>query len=77
LQPRYGGLIQPIIAFHGTGDTVTWASVHSEPLAKAAPKARYVALPGVGHMPHHAVPERIAAAVDEITGGVTRSAASR
>jgi pimeloyl-ACP methyl ester carboxylesterase len=77
LQPRYRDLTQPIVAFHGLGDTVTWASIHSEPLARTAPRARYVPLPGVGHMPHHAVPERIAAAVDEITGGVTRNAASR
>jgi pimeloyl-ACP methyl ester carboxylesterase len=77
LQPRYGELVQPVIAFHGTGDTVTWASIHSEPLARAAPKGRYVPLPGVGHMPHHSAPERIAAAVDEVTGGIIRSAASR
>ncbi len=76
LAPRYGELSQPVVAFHGTGDTVTWASIHSQPLEKAAPRGRYVPLEGVGHMPHHAAPERIAAAVDEIAGVVSRIAAS-
>lgn len=76
LSPRYGEIIRPIIAFHGLGDTVTWASIHSQPLPDIMRNARFVPLPGVGHMPHHAVPERIAAAVDGIAGGVSRIAAS-
>jgi pimeloyl-ACP methyl ester carboxylesterase len=76
LSPRYGELTRPIVAFHGLGDTVTWASIHSQPLPEVAERARFVPLPGVGHMPHHAVPARIAAAVDEIAGGISRIAAS-
>ena len=70
--PRYGELSMPIVAFHGTADTVTFASLHSEPLPKVARRARYVPLPGVGHMPHHAVPEKIVAVIDEMAGVFSR-----
>lgn len=77
LSPRYGELQMPVVAFHGTGDTVSFASLHSEPMPKAAPKGRYVPLPGVGHMAHHAAPEKIVGVIDELAGVVSRIGASR
>ena len=35
-------------------------------LAAALPAARLILLKGVGHMPHHAAPQPIAAAIDEL-----------
>jgi pimeloyl-ACP methyl ester carboxylesterase len=64
--PRYGDLQMPVVAFHGTDDTVTFASIHSERLARAAPKGRFIPLPGVGHMPHHAAGLQIAAIIREL-----------
>ncbi len=64
--PRYGALQMPVVAFHGSGDTVTFASLHSEPMARIAPKGRFIPLPGVGHMPHHAAGPQIAAIIEEL-----------
>ena len=37
-----------------------------ENLAAILPQAKLVFLKGVGHMPHHAAPEAVAAAIDEL-----------
>jgi pimeloyl-ACP methyl ester carboxylesterase len=77
LSPRYGELKMPVVAFHGTADTVSSAVLHSQPIPKAAPKGRYVPLEGVGHMPHYAAPEKIVAVIDELAEVVSRIGASR
>jgi pimeloyl-ACP methyl ester carboxylesterase len=33
------------------------------------PRAKLVFLPGVGHMPHHAAPEAVIAAIEELAPG--------
>jgi pimeloyl-ACP methyl ester carboxylesterase len=65
---RYGELKPPLVAFHGLPDQVTYASIHSEPLPGLAPAARFVPLAGVGHMPHHAIADEIAAVIAEMAG---------
>ena len=62
--PRYAGIDAPAEILHGTEDVTVGLEVHSEPLARQIPGARLTRLPGVGHMPHHAEPEAIVAAVD-------------
>lgn len=67
---RYRGLTVPTVIIAGASDTVVPPAVHARPLAAALPRAELVLLPGVGHMPHYAAPERVAEAIGEIAGGM-------
>jgi pimeloyl-ACP methyl ester carboxylesterase len=58
--PRHGELAMPVVAIAGEDDTVVWTDIHSRALAKEVQNGRLIALPGVGHMPHHVVPDLIA-----------------
>ena len=60
---RYGGIAIPVEILHGTEDTTVYASVHAEPLAALLPNADLTILDGIGHMPHHAVPDAVIAAI--------------
>jgi pimeloyl-ACP methyl ester carboxylesterase len=61
---RYAALTLPIELIHGDTDTIVPLSVHSEPLARLLPNAHLTVLPGTGHMPHHAHPDAVIAAID-------------
>lgn len=61
---RYPDLKLPVEILHGTADTIVPLRVHSEPLAQALPNATLTRLEGVGHMPQHAVPDDVVAAID-------------
>ncbi len=63
MAPLYPGLDLPVEIVHGDADRVVGAAVHAEPLAALLPEARLTLLPGIGHMPHHADPEAVVAAV--------------
>jgi len=65
--PRYRDLQVPVIAITGDSDAIVSPIIHSAAIARQAPQGRFVLLPGVGHMPHHAAPEIVAAAVDELS----------
>ena len=67
--PRYRDLQVRVIAITGDSDAIVSPVIHSAAIARQAPQGRFVLLPGVGHMPHHAAPEIVAAAVDELAGG--------
>lgn len=56
----------PLEIIHGDRDTTVPLVIHSIPLSEAVPHARLTVLEGVGHMPHHAQPEVIEAAIDRI-----------
>jgi pimeloyl-ACP methyl ester carboxylesterase len=62
--PRYGEIAVPVEILHGDADTTVPLRIHSEPLAQQVPEARLTVLEGIGHMPHHAVPDAIEAAID-------------
>lgn len=62
--PRYASLDLPVEIIHGDADTTVPLSVHSEPLSRLVPGARLTVLPGIGHMPHHAAPDAVEAAID-------------
>ena len=72
--PRYRELQVPVIAITGDSDAIVSPIIHSAAIARQAPQGRFVLLPGVGHMPHHAAPEIVAAAVDELAEGRSRLA---
>jgi pimeloyl-ACP methyl ester carboxylesterase len=64
MSARYGEIDVPVEIVHGSEDTIVPLRVHSEPLARQIPGANLVVLDGVGHMPHHAAPEAVVAAID-------------
>jgi pimeloyl-ACP methyl ester carboxylesterase len=64
MAPRYGTLTLPVEIVHGTADRVVPIDVHAEVLLQQVPSAHLTRLEGVGHMPHHAAPEAVVAAID-------------
>lgn len=63
--PRYGTLRVPVIAITGDRDAIV-APAHSAAIARDAPGARLIALPGIGHMPHRAKAHAIAEAIETL-----------
>ena len=61
--PAYPTLDLPVEIVHGMADTTVGISIHSEPLASQIPGATLTRLEGVGHMPHHADPDAVIAAI--------------
>lgn len=61
--PAYPSLPMPITLIHGTADTIVPLDTHARPFAERVAHARLVALDGVGHMPHHMVPDLVATAL--------------
>ncbi|MBC2835473.1 alpha/beta fold hydrolase [Paragemmobacter straminiformis] len=64
MEQRLPSLTLPIELVHGDADSIVPLSIHSAPLALRLPNAHLTVLPGVGHMPHHADPEAVLAAID-------------
>lgn len=64
MRHEYPKLMMPIEILHGTADDIVGLEVHAEKLAAEAPDAHLTVLPGIGHMPHHAAPEAVEAAID-------------
>ena len=64
--PSYTGLRSPTIIITGDRDNMVSPEINARALAAALPRAKLVLLKGVGHMPHHAAPEAVAAAIDEL-----------
>jgi pimeloyl-ACP methyl ester carboxylesterase len=60
----YAQIDLPVEILHGDADTTVWPSVHSEPLSHQIAGAIYTEMAGVGHSPHHAEPDTVAAAID-------------
>ncbi|GIT91786.1 hydrolase or acyltransferase [Jannaschia pagri] len=67
MQARYASdLTLPIEWLHGTVDTIVPPAVHAGPFQKLVPHTNLTMLDGVGHMPQHAAPEAVVAAVDRL-----------
>ena len=66
--PRYRDLKVPVVAITGDSDAIVSPVIHSAAIARQAPQGRFVLLPGIGHMPHHAAPEIVVEAIDQIVG---------
>ncbi|WP_187432095.1 2-succinyl-6-hydroxy-2,4-cyclohexadiene-1-carboxylate synthase [Roseobacter fucihabitans] len=67
MSKQYPDLLMPVELLHGTADTTVGLRIHSEPLAELLPNATLTRLEGVGHMPHHAAPEQVVAAIERAT----------
>jgi pimeloyl-ACP methyl ester carboxylesterase len=68
---RYPGLATPTLVMSGNADFIVAPQRHAVAFAKAAPHAKLVMLPGIGHMLHHAAAERV---VDEIESLIATAA---
>jgi pimeloyl-ACP methyl ester carboxylesterase len=66
MAPLYAALDRPVEIVHGAEDATVGADHHARPLHRALPDANLTVLPGVGHMPHHARPDAVIAAIDRI-----------
>lgn len=64
MSPLYPQITIPVEIVHGDADTTVPLAIHSEPLSRLVPGAHLTVLPGVGHMPHHADPAAVIAAID-------------
>jgi len=64
--PRYVRIKAPTVIITGDRDTVVSPEIHARALAAKLPHSKLVVLDGVGHMPHHAAPDRVVAAIDEV-----------
>lgn len=65
--PSYANLRTPTIIVSGDCDAMVSPEVNAHRLSAALPNSKVVMLKGVGHMPHHAAPEVVIAAIDELT----------
>jgi len=63
---RYGTLLVPTIVLNGDRDPLVPPQQHAMKLVAAAPGVKLTVLPGLGHMLHHAAPDRVAEAVEEL-----------
>ncbi len=61
---RYSEIDIPVEIIHGLEDVIVPPEIHSKWLAQQVPGAGLTWLPGVGHMPHHAAPDAVIAAID-------------
>jgi len=64
MSKHYASLPMPLEIVHGEADIVVPPTIHSFPLSRLVPGANLTLLPGVGHMPHHAAPEAVVAAIE-------------
>jgi pimeloyl-ACP methyl ester carboxylesterase len=67
---RYGAIRAPTVIVSGDADRIVRADLHSRALEREIPNARLVLLPGVGHMPHLAAPDRIVAEIDALASAM-------
>jgi pimeloyl-ACP methyl ester carboxylesterase len=67
--PRYADLRTPTVIITGDRDTLVSPEINAHAFAAAVPGARLVLLKNVGHMPHHAAPRVVAAAIAALMPG--------
>ena len=67
---RYASLAAPTVVITGSSDMVVPPRHHALAFAAAAPRAKLVVLPGVGHMLHHVAADRVIAEIEEIAASL-------
>jgi pimeloyl-ACP methyl ester carboxylesterase len=67
LSRRYGELALPVVIMAGRGDLIVHMDKHAERLVGDIKGAELRIVPHQGHMLHYAVPERVVAAVADVT----------
>jgi pimeloyl-ACP methyl ester carboxylesterase len=66
---RYGAIQAPTIVINGDVDKTVLPRVHAKTIAAMLPHGKLLMLPGIGHMLHHAAPDIVVDAIDEIASG--------
>ena len=74
--PRYADIAAPITIIAGEVDKTVSTSIHSLPLARTAPNAKLIVLPGVGHMIQYAAPDLVIAEIETMVGRLTQDTAA-
>ncbi|AXI46814.1 alpha/beta hydrolase [Sulfitobacter sp. SK012] len=64
ISQEYSALEMPVEIVHGTADTIVPMEIHSVPLSQQIVGAVLTKLEGIGHMPHHVVPDAVVDAID-------------
>lgn len=64
--PHYGEIQTPTTVITGDVDNTVSHRIHAEVIAAMLPRGTLIVLPGIGHMPHHAAPDIIIQAIDEL-----------
>jgi pimeloyl-ACP methyl ester carboxylesterase len=72
--PRYASIKAPTVIITGDRDTIVSPDIHARAFAAKVPQSKLIVLEGVGHMPHHVAPDRVAAAIDEVATEATLAA---
>jgi pimeloyl-ACP methyl ester carboxylesterase len=72
---RYGDIRVPTVVVAGDMDEIVWTDLHSRSFARDVPGAELVILPGVGHMPQYAQPERVILAIEALAARVAAAKA--
>lgn len=63
----YASITCPVEIVHGEADTIVPPQIHAIPLSGVVPDGRLTLLPGIGHMPHHARPGEVIAAIERLS----------
>ena len=74
--PRYAEIKAPITILSGDVDKTVSTSIHSRPLAAAAPNAKLIVLSGVGHMVQNAVPDLVISEIEAMIDNMAQSTAA-
>lgn len=64
--PRYRELVVPTVIVQGDRDRIVSIEKHAKAFAAAAPQAKLIVLPGVGHMTHYAAADRVMAEIEQL-----------
>ncbi len=64
MAPRYETITIPVEILHGRADDTVPPHVHAEPLNNLLPNSNLVLVDNLGHMPHHAAPDYVVAAIE-------------
>ena len=67
---RYRDIRIPATVIGGDADRIVWTDLHSRSFARDVAGAKLVVLPGIGHMPHHAMPELVAAEIEALAAAI-------
>jgi pimeloyl-ACP methyl ester carboxylesterase len=70
---RYRDLAMPTLVMSGTADFVVTPQQHAVAFAAAVPSAKLVLLPGIGHMLHHTVAEKVVEEIEKINTEVIQT----